>query len=92
VNDVAPEMMETVRFGIEAETFLESRIGRYLVNRSKEEVAAALEGLKKVDPCDHQQIVALQNVVYRAESIEAWLAEAIQEGWNTENNIRRMEE
>lgn len=92
MSDVTADMMETVQFGIEVESFLNGKIGRYLVDRARMEAEEALNELKTVDPCAQQQIVALQNRVHRAECFESWLAEAIQEGWNTESNIRRMEE
>lgn len=86
------EMMETVRFGIEVEAFLEGKIGKYLVQRAREEVQEALNQLKTVSPDASSLIRELQGIVHRGECFESWLAEAIQEGWNTEQNIRRMEE
>jgi hypothetical protein len=85
------EMMTAVRFGIEAETFLASPLGRYIQKMVEAEVAEAVDQLKTVDPCDHAQIVKLQNNIYRAESVVAWLSNLITNGWEAEKEIRMME-
>ncbi|MFZ4856146.1 MAG: hypothetical protein ACOYL3_07090 [Desulfuromonadaceae bacterium] len=85
------EMMSTVRFGIEAEAFIASPLGKYLQQRAESEVVDAVTQLKTVDPCDHAQIVKLQNDIYRAESFTAWLADLITSGWEAEKEIRMME-
>lgn len=85
------ELMETVKFGIEVEAFLEGKIGRYLVERARREVAEAQEALATVVPSDTQEIIRLQNQVFRAKSFESWLAEAVAEGWNAEAQLRSQE-
>lgn len=85
------EMMATVRFGIEAEAFLASPLGKYIQERIDREVSDGVTALKIVDPCDYTQIVKLQNDIYRAESITAWLADLITNGWEAEKEIRMME-
>lgn len=83
--------MEVAHLGIEAETFLNGPIGMFMQKRVKDEIDDALDKLKVVDPCDHQQIVALQNIVWRAESFIAWCNELIANGWEAEREIRSLE-
>ncbi|CAB4211921.1 hypothetical protein UFOVP1419_52 [uncultured Caudovirales phage] len=90
-DQIMGEMMSVVRFGIEAEAFLASPLGKYLQQRVDAEVVEAVNSLKTVDPCDHAQIVKLQNEIYRAESFSAWLADLITSGWEAEKEIRMME-
>jgi len=73
----------TIALGFEAEAFLKSDIGRYLVARADEEIECAVEELKGVDPEDAKAIRALQGKINVAESIQYWLAEAIQDGVNS---------
>lgn len=91
IDQESIQLMEEVRLGIEAEAFLNSPVGRYMEHRADQEIAAALEELKKVDPADCKRIMALQNDIYRAESFKAWLAEAIQNGWQAETQLRATE-
>jgi hypothetical protein len=79
--------IEDVEFGVEVEEFLGTRIGKYLVARAEEEIEGALEDLKRCDPEDAKAIRALQTKIYRAESIQYWLAEIIQAGYNAEREI-----
>lgn len=83
----ASALHRAVSFGMTVEAFLESPIGKYLVNRAEEEVEDAVEKLKVVDCTATREIRALQNQVYRAESIQYWLAEAIQAGQNASDEL-----
>lgn len=81
------ERINAIDFGMEAQAFLQGSIGRYLVRRANEEIEAAVEQLKKVPPENSSEIRTLQNIVSRAESIQFWLAEAIQAGALAEQEL-----
>lgn len=74
-----------VAFGAHAEAFLKGPIGRYLLDRSREEIDAAMQELKAVDPEDAKRIRALQAIVARNEGVECWLGEIVQAGWDARN-------
>lgn len=76
---------DMVRFGVEAEAFLKSSIGRYLLERSQEQVDAALHELSTIDPCNSRDIRRLQNVIQRNRDVESWLGEIVQAGWEARN-------
>lgn len=78
------ETLAKVSFGIDIEAFLQSKIGRYLIQRAEADLNQALQGLKEVNPFDNEAIRLLQNTAWRAESVQQWLADAIQDGWNAE--------
>jgi hypothetical protein len=84
-------LYEDVKFGIEVESFLSGKVGGFLINRAHMEIDAAVEELKRADPYDAVKIQELQNRIWRAESIDKWLAEKIQEGWNAEEHLRNQE-
>ena len=77
-------ILKTIDFGAEVKAFLGTNIGKYLVAKAEGEVADAVEELKTVSPSDPVAIADLQNRVYRAESFQYWLAEAIQTGQSVE--------
>lgn len=78
---------ETIDFGFEVEAFLKSKVGSYLIDRAEEEISTAVEKLKHVDPRNADEIQSLQNQVFRAESIQYWLAEVIQAGENAQREL-----
>lgn len=84
-------LLGEVQFGIEVEAFLNSSLGKYLVQKAETERDAALEKLKVADPDNAKEIRRLQNEVWRAESMQTWLAEAIQTGWNAETTIAQQD-
>jgi O-methyltransferase involved in polyketide biosynthesis len=86
------EYLNTAKLGIEAETFLNTSIGRYLKNRAHSELDEAQQLLIEVDPTDTKEITRLQNQAWRARNFDSWLAEAIQEGWNAEAHLNALEE
>ena len=81
------EILAEVSLGVEAEAFLGSAVGKYLVKVAEEEREVALNELKTVDPMDAGRIRELQGKVWRAESVQTWIAEIIQAGWNAETAI-----
>lgn len=86
------EQLETdIRFGAEVEQFLKSNVGRYLLARSKQEIDAAMEKLKDVDPCNSKEIREIQTGIKRNENIEAWLADTIQAAWDARDIIEHMD-
>lgn len=66
--------------GRDAEEFLASELGRYIVGRCDQEVADALDELSRVSPWRRRRIKDLQNKVWRAKSVKGWMAELISDG------------
>jgi len=79
-NDDLRDIKNTIDFGFEAEAFLQSKLGRYLIGRAEAEVEEAVERLKRVDPENASQIRAIQQTINVAESFQYWLGEAVQAG------------
>jgi hypothetical protein len=70
--------------GKEAEDFLKSELGRYLIGRAEEIQQEALELLSTTHPWRRRRIQQLQNEVWRARSFQEWLAEMIMAGRQAE--------
>lgn len=90
-NQDRNELLGKVSAGIEAERFLESGLGKYIVARAEQERDAAIEKFKTVPPTESVTIRELQNTIWRAESIQSWIAEVIQEGFNAEYELKERE-
>lgn len=66
--------------GKDAEEFLLSDLGRYLVARAEEEEQEALNALSKVSSFRRRRILELQAQVWRARQFKSWLGEMIVTG------------
>lgn len=73
-------MMAEAILGRDAEEFLASELGRYIIGRCEQEVDAAQDQLARVSPWRRNRIRELQNEVWRARSLKAWLVEMINAG------------
>jgi len=66
--------------GKAASEFLATDLGKYIVQRCKEERDAALHSLMKADPEDYKQVRQFQNRAWRAQQFVEWFNELIIEG------------
>ena len=80
-------LLKAVDLGFQAEAFLHSDVGRYLVSRAEAQIDEAVELLKNADPEDAKSIRSLQNEIVVAESVQYWLADLIQQGENAQQQL-----
>lgn len=74
------EILAEAMLGKDAEDFVNSEIGRYIIGCAEQESADAMNQLKSVYPWRHRKITELQNKIWRAEALQTWLAELIIKG------------
>lgn len=87
MSDDTQERLKVVALGIEAERFLESDLGRYLVARAEGEREEAIAELVKVDPHDSREVQRLQNAIAVVDMVQQWIADAITSGQATERAL-----
>jgi hypothetical protein len=78
---------DAIDFALEVRGFLGSRLGQYLVQRAEEERENAMGELVDADPLDSGKIMKLQSDIKRAESVQLWMAELIQEGVSAQEQL-----
>ena len=66
--------------GKDAEEFITSDIGQYMLGAAEQEAQDAYAALKTVFPWRRRKIQELQNRIWRAESFKVWLAELVTSG------------
>jgi hypothetical protein len=66
--------------GRDAEEFISSDIGRYLIGCAQEELGRAQDELAQVSPWRRNRIRQLQNQIWRAKNVQQWLTEVISAG------------
>lgn len=77
---MSAELYAEAMIGRDAEDFIQSDIGRYIVGCAEQEAQEAMDQLKRVYPWRRRKITELQNKIWRAESIQSWIAELIIKG------------
>lgn len=80
-------LLRVAVFGVQTQEFLNTDIGRYLVQCARIDYDAALESLKSVSPWRRRKIQELQNKAKVAENFLGWLDDAIQSGKQAEVQI-----
>jgi len=74
--------------GRQAEDFLKSDVGDYLLKQARIEETDALEALRTVSPWRRRRIQQLQNKAKVAGDVQAWLADMITAGHAAMEQIR----
>lgn len=76
--------------GRDAQEFLASEIGRYLLGRAQMDEREAMEALVSVKWWRRRRIIELQSRIYRARSVRSWLAEIISDGRSAESSLEEL--
>lgn len=87
----ARELWAAVEMGLDAQQFLGSRLGKYLIKRAEDERDDAIDELKGADSDSPRLIRSLQNRIWRAEQFQYWIAELIQSGTLAEEQLKEMD-
>jgi hypothetical protein len=66
--------------GDNAEKFLASDFGQYLLGQAEYEAGEAMKLLSVVSPEDTKEIRRLQNIIQRYESFHDWIQSAVEQG------------
>jgi hypothetical protein len=77
---MSPELIAEAMIGRDAEDFVQSDIGKYILGCAEQEAIEAMDQLKRVYPWRRRKITELQNKIWRAESLQTWLAELVISG------------
>jgi hypothetical protein len=85
-------LLAEVDLGLACEQFVKSDVGRYLIGRAKVESEDAVERLKGVDPDNPKVIRDIQNEIWRSDTFEKYLTDAILAGRNAEEQLQHDED
>lgn len=85
------ELQKKISLGMDAEAFMRSDLGQYLLGRAEEEAISAINELKSIDAIQADRIRALQSIITRSENFEIWIREAFDVGKASEAHLDLME-
>lgn len=80
-------IINQIDLGHAIESFMEGKVGKYLLERAANEAIEAVDLLKQASPEDADEIRRLQAIIKRAESFEVWLIEGFQQGQAAETQF-----
>lgn len=87
-NEIA---LDKARLGIEAEAFLDSNLGRYLMERAELEIEIATQELIATEPTEIALCIRIRNRILVTELFQNWLTEAVQEGKVASQELERLD-
>jgi hypothetical protein len=91
VNAPVNRLLAQMMLGKDAEEFLASEVGRYLIGRARQESMLALRELRTVWPWRRRRIQMLQNRVAWGEAFEGWVRELVVSGRAAEATFDQMQ-
>jgi len=85
------ELQKKIGLGLDAEAFMRSDLGMYLLGRAEMDAIDAINELKAIDASQTDRIRALQSIIARSENFEIWIREAFEVGKASEVQLELME-
>ena len=80
------------RLGIEAESFQNSHVGRYIYDRIDVDLVKLTQELLDTNPSDVSKCVEIRNNILVRNLFTLWIKEAIGSGLNAENELKDADE
>lgn len=86
------ELYGEAMIGRDAEEFLKSDIGKYIIGCAEQEAQEAMDALKRCYPWRRRKIAELQNKIWRAESVQQWMGELVIRGRQALSQLDQSED
>jgi len=78
--------------GAEAERFLQSNVGKYMVQRAEALRERGIAYITAVSPTDTAAIIEAQMQIRMADNFQQWIADLLQEGEEAERQVEILTE
>jgi hypothetical protein len=85
-------LLGEAQLGIEAEAFMRSQIGRYLVQRAQNEIEEETALLIDADPDDIKTGRDIRNRIERCRMFLTWMTEAVNVGRKAHEELRELDD
>ena len=86
-EEIDPVLVQRAVFGKQVEAFLNTDIGRYMVNRALDQKKDAQDLFTKVDCHNPVEVQKVQSAILVADAIVDWLQDAVADGIQALNLI-----
>ncbi len=85
------ELLSMARMGIDAESFMRTPLGQFLIKKASNEIAAATEELIEADPSDIKVNTEIRNRIHVARMFIVWLGDSIAAGRSAHEQLKELE-
>ena len=85
-------LLDVAVLGEQVRQFLNSDIGKYLLQHARGEEEDAIRKLVDINYRDADGILSLQNKIWRAKSVRSWLDEAVTAGLKAQTILEDRED
>ena len=85
------ELLSMARMGIDAESFMRTPLGKFLLKKADDEIAAATEELIDAAPDDVKVATEIRNRIHVARMFKVWMSDAITIGHSAHDQLRELE-
>ena len=86
------ELLSLARMGVDAESFMGTKLGKFLTMKAMAEIEAATAELIAADPYDGKANTDLRNQINVAGMFLTWLRESINIGHVAHDQLKALEE
>jgi len=85
------DLFDTAKLGIDAERFISSDVGKYIIAKAEHDANEAINKMKTVNTADSDAVSKIQSDLLIPDKIINWLSEVINEGQACEYQLREIE-
>ena len=86
------ELLSLARMGVDAESFMGTKLGKFLAMKATREIESATADLISADPADLKSNTDLRNQINVAGMFLTWLHESINIGLSAHEQLKALEE
>lgn len=86
------ELLSIAKMGIDAESFIRTPLGRFLMKKADREISEATEELIAADPAEWRPNQELRNRIHVARMFKVWMSDAIEVGQHALRQLEEMED
>lgn len=85
------ELLSMARMGIDAESFMRTPLGKFLLKKADDEIAAAIEELIDVEPSEIKAATEIRNRIHVARMFKVWMRDSITIGHSAHDQLKELE-
>lgn len=85
------ELLSMARMGIDAESFMRTPLGKFLIKKADDEIAAATEELIEADSSDTKVNTEIRNRIHIARMFKVWMCDSITIGHSAHDQLKELE-
>lgn len=92
IHDPDDELLSLAKMGIDAEAFLRTKLGQFILDKASREITETTQELIAADPDDIKLNRDLRNRIHVANMVRSWLSDAVALGRAAHDQLIEIED